>query len=350
MDRNMDKDEEKKNLKFWQMRGTLTMFTGLIVLLSSLYFYFLFEPGNYFMEIAEEIVVIGPTLILSSYLVFLLDLKYKKCKSGYLRYLRNSLLYLYVIIPFWIISAAIALSFGKPLLTLFYLEVIMALIIALSLVNVRVQIWKRRSKAINNEGITERARLIANKMGIKISGLRVIDWSKEKIANAFQAGLTHYYIFVSNFLLDNLSVDEDVAIIAHELAHAKKKHLKKTLLFLSIDIIILGNIFFVVTVFLLNLGVRLGMAVGIFASMFITLYLLLPVLQRRFEREADIFAVNFIEPRFLADSLLKISKLNHAPVNTPRRWNLSHPATSDRISYLEKLDGYNNEADPLAIN
>ncbi len=330
--------EERDNTRFWKRRSSIGIATGLIIFFASLSFYFTTGPNNYFLEVAEESSLLIPLLIISSFLTYVLDTRHRKVKTGYSRYLRNSLSYLYLAVPFWIMSAAVIFSNGRPYVTFLYMELMLFLIIAFIVVNVRAQIWKRVSKEMDNSRVAEEAKGIAERMGIKIKGFRVVDWSKAKIANAFQAGLLHYYVFVTNFLLENLTEDEGVAIIAHEIAHAKRKHLRNTLLFVGTDIIVIGNVLFAVMVFWLNLGVRVGLASAISASVFISTYLLLPFLQRKYEKEADLIAADFTDPKLLADSLLKISKLNNSPLKLPKRWNMSHPSTSDRVAYMNRME------------
>ncbi len=334
----MEESEEADNVRFWKRRALISVTTGLIVLSSSVTFYFSSDQRNYFTNIALQLVFLIPILVISSYLIYSLDLRYRKVKIGYTRYVRNSLVYLYIAFPFWVISAAAILSFGNPYLAFFALDVIFFLIITAMVTNLRVRLLKRTSREIENNGIVQGARGIAERMGIKISSFRVIDWSKAKIANAFQTGLSKYYVFVTNFLLENLSEDENLAIIAHEMAHAQRKHLKKTLMFASVTMIVTGNVLFATIVLKLGYGIKTGFVLGIATSVFLTLYILLPFIQRRFEREADVIAARFTDPKLLADTLVKVARLNHSPVNIPSYMNLSHPSTSERVSYLMKLE------------
>ncbi len=333
----MDESEEKNNLTFWRKRARIGIATGIIVLLSSLIFYFTSKPSNYFQEVLIETAALIPVLMISSFLVFDLDVKYRKVKAGYGVYVRNSLSYLYIVVPFWIMSGADILSFGRSYLALIYMNVILSAALVGVAINIRVRVWKRVSKDIGSSNIVNGANEIAGKMGVKISGYRVVDWSKSRIANAFQAGITHYYIFVTNFLMENLSEEEEVAIMAHEIAHAKMKHLKKTLVFVGLCTFTIGNALFSLIVYILDYGLRIGMLFGLVVSIFVTSYLLLPILRRRYEKEADIVAARYTSPGLLADSLLKLSKLNHTPVAVPRYWNLSHPSTSDRVGYLMEM-------------
>ncbi|MCL4446872.1 MAG: M48 family metalloprotease [Thermoplasmatales archaeon] len=334
----MKDKEEAENVSFWRKRATISLTTWLIVLLSSIAFYFSTGSRNYFADVVLQTVFLIPLLVISSYLEYSIDLKYKRVKIGYVRYVRNSFSYLYLATPFWIMSAAVILSSGNPYLAFLCLDIIFLLAIIAMIVNVRVRILKRASKEIENTSIVQRAKGIAERMGIKIFSFRVVDWSKAKIANAFQAGLSNYYVFVTNFLLENLTDDESLAIIAHEIAHAQRKHLKKTLTFATIAMISIGNILFATLVLKLGVEIRTGFVMGIVFSIFLTLYVILPFIQRRFEREADMIAAQFTGPTLLADSLMKVARLNHSPINIPSYLNLSHPSTSERVDYLKELE------------
>lgn len=339
----MDENEEKNNITFWRKRTTISITTGLIVLLSSLIFYFTSNSSDYFKEILLEILALIPILLISSYLLFNLDVTYRKVNVRYMVYVRNSFSYLYIVVPFWIISGADILSFGRSYLTLIYMNVILIAVIFAIAINIRVRVWKRISEDMGSQNVVNGANGIAARMGVKISGYRVVDWSRAKIANAFQSGINHYYIFVTNFLMENLSEEEEVAIMAHEIAHAKMKHLKKTLVFVGVCTFVIGNALFSLIVYMLNYGLRTGMLFGLVVSTFLTSYLLLPALRRRYEKEADIVASRYTSPGLLADSLLKLSKLNNTPVNVPRYWNLSHPRTSERVGYLMEMQRKINE-------
>jgi Zn-dependent protease with chaperone function len=329
----MSEETERESAFLFYAKVAINLLTALILLLTAVTFYFL-EPVTVNLE---GIAIALPTIAISSLLLHFLDVKYRKVKAGYLHYFTNSLRYLFLVVPFWILLAAIIASGENPLLALMFLDLILAAAILFSIFNPKIRALRRRSVEINNQEVKKGANVITQRMGIKVSGIKVIDTDRMKVANAFQIGLIHPYVFVTSFLSENLTANENIAIIAHELAHAQRRHVQKTFLFLGVGIVILGNILFLMTVFLFHYGIRAGMFAGIFVSTFISVYIFLPFLQRRFEKEADIVAANYIQPGYLIDSLRKISKLNHVPLNIPRYWNTSHPSTSERIGYLSNL-------------
>jgi Zn-dependent protease with chaperone function len=329
----MSEEAERESTFLFYAKVIINIFTALTLFFVSLTFYFL-------APITVNIEGIGialPIITVSSVLLHFLDVKYRKINAGYLHYFFRSLRYLFLVIPFWVLLAVIVVSGGNPLLTLVFLDLMLVAAILFSIFNPRIRALKRKSVKIDNQDVKDGAEEITRRMGIKVSEIKIIDTERVKIANAFQIGLIHPYVFVTSFLSENLTTNENIAIIAHELAHAQRKHVQKTFLFLGTETVILGNIFFLATVFLFHYGLRVGMFAGIFVSSFISVYILLPFLQRRFEKEADIVAASYIQPGYLIDSLRKISKLNHIPLNIPRYWNMSHPTTLERIAYLSNL-------------
>ena len=85
-------------------------------------------------------------------------------------------------------------------------------------------------------------------MGVENVQLFSVDWKKFKVANAFQVGRRKFSVYVSNYLIEKMSVEEVEAVMAHELAHAKRKHVAKSFaLFLfpevaSVNLFIFGAV------------------------------------------------------------------------------------------------------------
>jgi Zn-dependent protease with chaperone function len=148
----------------------------------------------------------------------------------------------------------------------------------------------------------------------------------------FKSGPKRFSIFISNYLIDNLTPEETGAVLAHELAHAKRRHVAKTVIVIlavvlsSIDLLLLNKL----NQFSLELSA--GLVTSALIILFGGIMLLLTVLQRRFEREADRIAVYTIkdgEP--LASALRKLNAVNLIPSGQKRNLFQSHPPIETRI-------------------
>ena len=282
-------------------------------------------------------VIIILILAIASYISYSLDRKFKNVEARYPMYLLEFLIYLIFVLPLWVISIITSFSTDNNLLTLLYTDAFISFIIGISVVNPSLQVWKRRSYEITDMTFKSEVNDLGLKMNVTISGIKLLDWNRVKTANAFQTGLKKYYVFVSNYLYENLNRNEAIAVIAHELAHVKKKHLRKTFLFIELVIAGFANVFLAATLLPIYPLDTLIIMIIAFCGMFSSFYVFLPMLQRKYEKDADLVASKYVNPQYLADALLKISKLNLIPTQVSKLWNLSHPSIQDRLQYLSLL-------------
>ncbi|MHB1440656.1 MAG: M48 family metalloprotease [Cuniculiplasma sp.] len=199
--------------------------------------------------------------------------------------------------------------------------------------------WKRRSKPIENQEMATAIFVLSKKLNVKITEVRVIDWKQAKVANAFQTGLRTYYLFISNYLYENLNYDENLSVLAHEMAHASKNHLRKTLLFEETISFCAINIFLLTPIFFKSVAVQLSLIIIGLALIIIGLNLFIPTLKRKYEKEADISAAMLTSPDSLIRALIKLSDLNLIPLKVSKLWNYSHPDMNTRIRYLKEVKG-----------
>jgi len=187
-----------------------------------------------------------------------------------------------------------------------------------------------------------------SKFGININGVFKFNLSKDtKKANAAFAGLGKAKrILLSDNLLDNFSESEIKAVFAHEVAHYEKKHM--------IKLIIVGFVITFLGLFLAaNLydylipqfgyeGITDIAAFPLLASI-IFMYLLITMplqnsISRKYEKDADIFAVQNTDREDFTLALIKLKDLNLAdPEPHPLVEFLfySHPSISKRINYIK---------------
>jgi Zn-dependent protease with chaperone function len=327
-------ESEQTASKFFRRKALLNIATiASIIFIALVANSFGVEVTNYL----AALVIIILILVIASFISYALDRKFKNVEAGYLIYLLEFLIYLIFVLPLWVISIITSFSTANNFFTLLYIDAFFAFIIGISIVNPALKVWKRRSYEIADMTFKSEVNELGIKMNVTISGIKLLDWSRIKIANAFQTGLKNYYVFVSNYLYQNLNRNEAIAVIAHELAHAKEKHLRKTFLFIELVIAGFANVFLAATILPIYPLDKLITMIFAFCGMFSSLYVFLPMLQRKYEKDADLVASKYVNPQYLADALLKISKLNLIPTQVSKLWNLSHPSIQERLQYLSLL-------------
>ncbi len=190
--------------------------------------------------------------------------------------------------------------------------------------------------------------------GFDSQGLYVMDGSKRSShGNAYFSGMgKHKRIVLFDTLINQLSTEEIVAVLAHELGHFKKKHIQKGMLRrMGFTLVTLGVLHGVMQYsgFYVGLGVEVGFASHAMALLLFLLVLPLftfvfsPIgfmFSRRDEYEADAFACAHSDPAHLASALVTLYKRN-ASTLTPDplyAWFYdSHPRAELRIKAIEAL-------------
>ena len=190
----------------------------------------------------------------------------------------------------------------------------------------------------------------ANNVGFTINNIFVIDGSKRSTkANAYFSGFgSQKRITLYDTLINDLEVEEIVAVLAHEVGHYKRKH---TIFNLISSILITGLTLYILSLFVNSnaLSEALGVSIPSFhigLVAFGVLYspisevtgLFMNYISRKFEYQADNFAKETFEARALVNSLKKLSK-NSLTNLTPHPafvfMNYSHPTLLQRINNLE---------------
>ena len=190
----------------------------------------------------------------------------------------------------------------------------------------------------------------ASKAGFKLDNIYVIDGSKRSTkANAYFSGLgPKKRIILYDTLINDLTTEEIVAVLAHEIGHYRKKHILKglamSLLQTAVMILLLK--------FALSspeLSYALGASepsfhMGLFA--FALLYspvsfvlgIITNLFSRKFEYQADAFAKKYYSGKKLIDALIKLSVKslsNLRPHPLYVFFNYSHPTLLQRMDKLK---------------
>jgi STE24 endopeptidase len=189
------------------------------------------------------------------------------------------------------------------------------------------------------------------KVGFKLDNVFVIDGSKRSTkSNAYFTGLgSKKRIVLYDTLINDLSTEEIVAVLAHEIGHYKKRH---SLLNILLGVIQTGITLYVFSLFTVNpmlswaLGAQVHsiqmviLAFGIIYSPISTVVgLALNQLSRFNEYQADHYVKNHYKAEYLITALKKLSSKNLSNL-TPHAayvfFYYSHPPLVERIRALNK--------------
>lgn len=192
----------------------------------------------------------------------------------------------------------------------------------------------------------------AQKAGFALKNIYVIDGSKRSTkANAYFTGLgPKKRIVLYDTLVQDLSIPEIVAVLAHEIGHYKKKH---TLWGLLVSIADTGATLFILSLFISRpaLSAALGaqvqsfhmglVAFGIlYSPVSLVVGLASNVLSRKNEYAADRFAAHYGYADDLISGLKKLSKKSLSNL-TPHPlyvfFHYSHPTLLQRIRALKNV-------------
>ncbi len=236
---------------------------------------------------------------------------------------------------FWLYAWALITAFSV-LMNLFYSELIVPLF--------------NKQTPLEPGTLREKIETFAAKTGFRLSNIYVIDSSRRSTkSNAYFSGFgPKKRIILYDTLLKELTEEEIVAVLAHEIGHYKKKHVLLTLLF---SFILTGFMLFLFSLVAGNPGLsgalgtqnpsfHLGLIVfGIlYSPLSLMIGLISNVISRRNEFSADRFARENYNSSFLADALKKLSVKNLSnmiPHPVYVFFHYSHPPLLKRLERLE---------------
>jgi STE24 endopeptidase len=239
---------------------------------------------------------------------------------------------------FWLIAWGVVVFFSI-FMTLFYSNLI-------------VPLFNKQTPLADGE-LRNAIEKFAARTGFHLKNIYVIDGSRRSTkANAYFTGLgAKKRIVLYDSLIEKHSVDELVAVLAHEIGHYKKKH---TLLGLLLGIVQTGITFFLLSLFLGEpvftqaLGVETHsfhiavLAFGlIYAPVSLLTGILMNIISRRNEFAADRFAAVHFSAAPLMTALKRLSADNLSnlrPHPAVVFVHYSHPPLLQRLAALESVN------------
>ena len=200
--------------------------------------------------------------------------------------------------------------------------------------------------------LRDKIQAFAGKVGFKLDNIYVIDGSKRSTkANAYFTGLgPKKRVVLYDTLIDELTEEEIVAVLAHEVGHYKKRH---TLRSMVVSVIQMGVLFWLFSLCVNNaaLSEALGgdwayfqLGLIAFAILYSPVNLIfgvgMNVWSRSNEYEADAFAARYYEGGYLVSGLKKISVKslsNLTPHPLYEYIYYSHPSLLKRIDAIQRI-------------
>lgn len=208
-------------------------------------------------------------------------------------------------------------------------------------------------KPLSDSNLHDRITELAKKINFKMSGVFVMDGSKRSgHSNAYFSGMGAFRrIVLFDTLIKKLTPDELVAVLAHEMGHNVKKHIRNSTILSSI----LSLIGFYILSLLINWpefyqafnvtapSHHTALVIFALASEVFTFMLtpLMNFISRKNEYEADRFSVEMTgNKEAMKESLYKLALdnlSNFTPHPSYSFFHYSHPTTIERAKAIDEL-------------
>ncbi len=208
-----------------------------------------------------------------------------------------------------------------------------------------------RYEPLKKKELREAIEDFSEKQGFKIKDIYQMDGSKRSSkSNAFFTGIgRNRRVVLFDTLIEKHSVNELVAVLAHEIGHFKKKHIIK---YMVVSSFFAGLMFFLLSLFITAtplfhaFGVEQASVYAgiiffgfIYAPISVIISVLRNYISRRNEVQADFYAVKSSgQPQALISALKKLSvnnMVNLTPHPLKVKLHYSHPPVLERIKYIK---------------
>ena len=208
--------------------------------------------------------------------------------------------------------------------------------------------------------LKEKITNLLNNTGFVSDGVFIMDASKRSNhSNAYFTGFgKSKRIVLYDTLVKNLSEDELVAVLGHELGHFKLKHILKRLIFvIPLEFVLMFGLYKLAQFVQLYSGfgftsiaennvaqvqfIGLFLAITIYSSISELISPFTSFSSRKHEYQADEYATKVTNnPMDLINALIKLNSENLSELLPPKLyvfWNYSHPTIVERTVALKKL-------------
>jgi STE24 endopeptidase len=215
--------------------------------------------------------------------------------------------------------------------------------------NLIVPLFNKQSPLPDGE-LKSAIEAFATKVGFKLDNIYVIDGSKRSTkANAYFTGFgAKKRVVLYDTLINDMTTNELVAVLAHEIGHYKKHHVVWSLI---LGIIQTGVMLFLFSLFVGSPDLSAALGVGkpsfhigliafgiLYSPISLVTGLAMNIFSRKNEYEADAFAAQYFSAEELASALKKLSVKNLSNLKPHPLYvffHYSHPTLLQRLSALK---------------
>lgn len=295
-------------------------------------------------------------IVLSYYSVFVIEEKFgfnKMTKKLFVIDKIKSLLFSVVLgggLIYGIIS--LYLNSGRLFFIIAWISAsVLIIVINLIYTKVIVPIFNKL-KPLEDSSLKQKIFEFADSVGYEVNKISVIDASKRSTKlNAYFSGFGKVkQVVLYDTLIEKMTEEEIVAVLAHEIGHSKHKHIILNLVsaVLSMSIyILLIMIFFANPIFStsfgfseISYGFSLILYLIVLSPIFLIENLITNYISRKFEYQADRYAAINYDKEHLISALKILSRENFSNL-TPHplyvKFYYSHPPLAERIKHLMSI-------------
>lgn len=332
-----DKLEKISRDYFIELQRRTRYFSYLLFLLPFAIIIIGIDFFEYTIALVSAIAIYAGFVLFSVYVRYRTEKLYRNLDASYLYFLVHSdaslstlrISAIIMVVLFFVYLQTLNLSDQMQLFVT--MIVLISVVLMLNLFSPRFLRYSRSASKVSPE-IMERMKVIEDSVELPNYIIHLVPERKLKVANAYCTGLFRNKIFITDYLLDNLTPDESVSILSHELGHAYYRHnLKSTLLTFSLlflSAVLFYSFLYVSSVLVANILSILGIL-----TFLVGIPLLVPSVRRIYEVQADLFSSRFVDEVTAVSALKKTNYLNMMPSNISG--GATHPSLPVRIRYIE---------------
>lgn len=241
------------------------------------------------------------------------------------------------------------LHVGKQLEAVLEPALICTIYIAFSVILPAFTKYMIKAVPMEDGAVKEELNSFLNNAGLPKAKLYLWTTKKNKVANALVSGLITKNIYISDYLLENLDMEETKSVLAHEIGHIMKHHLwirTGLILGMIITFSALGSLFDWYEANNHPIPIWLGLSIFV-VILIIYMGFFMYFIKRVQERQADnfVFSLN-IHADVYIKALYKLTRLNNMVMKFGKMDEKfqTHPSTAKRIKWIMEKSQISDEA------